>query len=116
MIQLKTNKTGLYILIAEHTLLPKIAETHFREVADSNVYYLVWKTERNNNFRARFSIVGEIPELLVEKQVSEGNYIGKLCVRWKDVTNLVDCGMIRGVRSRRQLNTKIPGEEVISTS
>jgi len=100
---IKASKTNLYRIVAEYMVLPKMKETTFKEVHEHKTHYLEWHTICGNTYRASISINDGHPALKIESMDEQSkpccNFImNRLCI-----SDLVERGMLRGVRHERQL-------------
>ena len=103
MIWIQATKTRLYRLIAEHIYLPKLKETNFIEAHDRSGYCLEWHTPNGTFYRACYLFAKNSPRLVIQFKEKKSKVFDNLLMYELDVDNLVARGMIRGVRSMRQI-------------
>ncbi|MCL2426008.1 MAG: hypothetical protein FWD05_06695 [Oscillospiraceae bacterium] len=107
MIWIIASKTKLYRLVAEHMYLPKMINTNYYEVKSTGSYYLGWDSTNGTSYRACYLFVNNMPRLFIQcKKKNEDDFIN-YAIHDLELENLVNRGMIRGVRSMRQLRSNL---------
>jgi len=116
MTWIKANKTKLYRLIAEHIFLPKMKYTSFIEAPDRSMYCLEWHTARGVHYRACYTFVDNYPRLVIQYKNEKSKAFINHTIAILDVTNLVEKGMMKGIRSEHQLKSTLLNQKLLSTS
>jgi len=107
MIWISASKTKLYRLIAEHMYLPKMLYTDYYELKNIGSYYLGWDSINGTSYRACYLFVNNVPRLLIQCKRKQDADFTNYAIHELEIDDLVSRGMIRGVRSMRQIRSKL---------
>jgi len=107
MIWINASKTKLYRLVAEHMYLPKMIYTNYYELNSTGSYYLEWKTKNGTSYRASYVFMDNIPRLIIQCRKKKDKDFVNYAMHELEVEDLVVRGMIRGVRSMRQIRNRL---------
>jgi len=107
MTWIKSNKTKLYRLIAEYMYLPKMKDTNFTEMNNRSSYCLEWYTRNGTHYRACYMFANNSPRLLIQyKEKLSESFVNHM-IRTLEINDLVNRGMIKGIRSEHQIRHKL---------
>ncbi|MCL2425758.1 MAG: hypothetical protein FWD05_05425 [Oscillospiraceae bacterium] len=116
MIWIKANKTKLYRLVAEYIYLPKMKYTSFIEAPDRSTYCLEWYTTVGVYYRAYYTFVDDNPRVTIQYKSEQTNSYVNHIVDIPDITNLINKGMMKGVRNEHQLKNTAMSQQFLSSS